>query len=285
VKVKHLKEALERLGPNQTVEVDAEVETSRTINGNRYFNVKIPDRLALYCSSCKGERGFTSGTEQVEVTERWRTDKFLTFKCKDCESVHKTYAVHLRQTSEKRVTIGKYGEVPPFGASYDPRIGALLGADDHLYRKGLDCESAGMGIGAFAYYRRLVENQRISIFEKVISVAERLKAPVDVLDGLRKARDDRQFTKAIASIKAGPLQAIYINGHNPLTLLYDAVSDGLHGQSDAENLEAAQTIRLLLADLAKRLEETMADHKEVELAVTRLLQAQAKRRSPERNGG
>ena len=107
----------------------------------------------------------------------------------------------------------------------------------------------------------------------------------DAIARLRAAKADRQLTKAIEAIKPGPLQALYIDGHNPLMLLYDAVSDGLHGQTDAENLVTARTIRLLLAELAKRIEQVLADHAEVTGAVTKLLQAKAARQDGKAQAG
>lgn len=271
-------EFLEGAGPNQEVTCASAGKEFSTAQGPR-LDVDVPKRIDLYCRQCKGMRGFFTRTSDFEIYVGYGADKFLTYQCKDCESIFKVYALRIRALKGMQAVFRKYGENPPFGPSYNARVGELLGTDDHLYRKGLDCEAEGMGIGAFAYYRRVLESQRAALFDRVIMVAERLSASVDLVQALRKARDERQFTKAIDAIKAGPLQAIYVNGHNPLTLLYDAISDGLHGQTDQENMEIAQTIRLLLADLTARLDNLLADHKGVEDGVNRLLKAQADRKA------
>lgn len=272
-----IQDFLERAGPNQSIDLQVDI-TQYIRSGTPYYDVPIPPRIELYCKVCCGTRGFNTGREQIEVEGQSISDEFIYYSCKDCERDGKGYAVRISHVSGQTFRFIKYGEQPPFAPQYDPRVGELLGADEHYYRKGLDCEGLGMGIGAFAYYRRVLENQRVALFDRVINVAERLGAPIELMEGLRKAGVDGQFTKAIETIKAGPLQAIYVNGHNPLTLLYDAVSDGLHRQSDEDNMETAQTIRLLLGDLARRLDELMADHNEVESAVNRLLTKQAQRR-------
>lgn len=107
------------------------------------------------------------------------------------------------------------------------------------------------------------------------AAAKKLDAEAEVLGRLVAAQNETQFTKSIEAIKPAPLKAIYINGHNPLTLLHDAVSDRLHGLSDTENLAAAQTVRVLLTELAKRVKDALADHEEVTNAVNKLLAAKA----------
>jgi hypothetical protein len=46
-------------------------------------------------------------------------------------------------------------------------------------------------------------------------------------------------------VKHGIPQARLINGHNPLTLLHNALSAGLHEQSDETCLELAQAVRVV----------------------------------------
>lgn len=48
-------------------------------------------------------------------------------------------------------------------------------------------------------------------------------------------------------------QTLLINGHNQLTLLHSALSEGLHDQTDEKCLELATSIRVVLTDLADRL--------------------------------
>jgi hypothetical protein len=48
-------------------------------------------------------------------------------------------------------------------------------------------------------------------------------------------------------VQHGIPQARLINGHNPLTLLHNALSAGLHEQSDETYLELAQAVRVMLA--------------------------------------
>jgi hypothetical protein len=53
----------------------------------------------------------------------------------------------------------------------------------------------------------------------------------------------RQFSTAIDLINDAIPDAIKLEGHDPLTLLHDALSDGLHSQDDAECLRIAGDVR------------------------------------------
>jgi hypothetical protein len=129
-----------------------------------------------------------------------------------------------------------------------------------------------MGIGAFAYYRRVVENQKTRIVGEIAEVAAKLGAKSDVLKEFEDAAKETQFSTAIEQIKHGIPDVLLIDGqHNPLTLLHSALSEGLHANTDAECLEIAQAIRVVLTELADRISQALKKEVELTTAVSRLL--------------
>jgi hypothetical protein len=152
---------------------------------------------------------------------------------------------------------------------------SLLGTDQEIFHKGRRAEAQGMGIGAFAYYRRVVENQKNRLIDEIIKVSKLLNADSAIVANLEAARKETQFHKAVQIVKDGIPDVLRISGHNPLTLLHAALSDGLHDQSDEECLTRAETIRLVLAELSERIAEALKDHKELNQAVSKLLQIQS----------
>ena len=54
-----------------------------------------------------------------------------------------------------------------------------------------------MGIGAYSYYRRDIENQKNRLLDAIIRVAQKIGASQDMLDDLNKAKEETQFTKAV----------------------------------------------------------------------------------------
>ncbi len=140
-----------------------------------------------------------------------------------------------------------------------------------------------MGIGAFAYYRRVVENQKTRIIEQIAKVAAKLEARPDVLKDLKAAANEKQFSKAIEQIKHGIPEVLLIDGqHNPLTLLHTALSEGMHADTDKECLEIAQSIRVVLTELAERLSGALKKEEELTKAVTRLLNRKGEKTPTER---
>jgi hypothetical protein len=165
----------------------------------------------------------------------------------------------------------KLGEVPPFGPQVPARVISLIGPDREIFLKGRRAENHGLGIGAFAYYRRVVENQKGRIIQEMAKVAKKLEAPESDLKLFEIAATETQFSSAIDKIKTAIPSALRIDSHNPLTLLHDALSDGLHARSDEECLEYAREIRVVLTDLAERMAQVLKENSELKEAVSKLL--------------
>jgi hypothetical protein len=147
----------------------------------------------------------------------------------------------------------------------------MLDHNRDLFMKGRRCESQGLGVGAFVYYRRVVEDQRASIIGEIVRVAKVISAPSDTIAVLEAAQAESQFSKSLDMIKDAIPESLRIQGHNPMTLLHDNLSMGLHAKSDAECLEIAGAIRVVLAELADRLTNALKDEAELTKALGKLL--------------
>lgn len=183
----------------------------------------------------------------------------------------KTYAVAV--CGKAGATEGdaiKYGEWPPFGPPVPNKVLKLFEEDRELFLKGRRAENQGMGIAAFAYYRRVVENKRSVLVDKIAEVAERIGADTNIVKQLRSAKDSWQFTRSIKPIKDIVPERLKIAGHNPLVLLHNVLSEGLHEQSDEHCLELATSIRLIVTELAERLAEALKDDAELKAAINRI---------------
>jgi hypothetical protein len=197
---------------------------------------------------------------------------FVIYTCSNCRRSLKLFALSLRRDAPHMSGIAlKLGEDPPFGPVTPARLLRLIQDDREIFLKGRRCENQGLGVGAFAYYRRVVENQRNRIFDKIIEVSRRLQAPAEAIAELEAAKQEHQFKAAIEHIKHGLPQALLIDGHNPLILLHTALSDGLHERSDEHCLELATSIRVVLADLSERIAQVTKDERELKQAVAHLL--------------
>lgn len=247
--------------------------------------LRTPD-LELYCDNktCDGLRFFKCiDPNNYSLRNNFFSDIFLTYQCRNCGEMLKWFAIRATWTKDGPDTVVKFGEWPPFGPHVPSRVISLIREDRELFFAGRRAESQGMGIGAFAYYRRVVENQKGRIIDEIIRVAQKIKAPPETIKILESARDETQFTAAIESIKDAIPQVLLINGHNPLTLLHKALSKGLHAQSDQECLQLATSIRTILTDLAERLGQALKEQAEVDAALKHLMKSGSEKGPKKKN--
>lgn len=236
------------------------------VSENHYGNITLP-AIYSYCKSkhCKRLQIFSPDDTST------RGSNFTTYTCNNCKATQRTISYVISKENEHLFAY-KYGELPPFGPHISSRTSKLIGKDRDLFFKGHKCENQGLGIAAFAYYRRVVENQKNALIDAIISVANKIGAPPDSIRWLNEVKAKSQFSKATEDMKDVIPQALLIDGcHNPLFLLHRALSEGLHAQSDDECLEAAHSIRVVLDDLGIRIGNALKKEAELTSAIGQLL--------------
>lgn len=232
-------------------------------------------KLSLHCETselCDGPRQFQYQTK-VNVSRGVLREAFVSYICQNCTASRKTFALRLRveNGSEYSGIAFKFGETPNFGPPTPARLTRLFGTNKDLFLKGRRAENQGMGIAAFAYYRRVIESQKDAIFDEIIRVSRGISAAPDIIARLESAKKQVQFTSAVEELKDGLPPALLINGHNPLILMHGALSEGLHAKTDEECLGWATDLRVVMADFVERMAQAMKDNAELQSAVSRLM--------------
>lgn len=266
-----LSKFLEAVAPTKLLTI-SDLRGKAIYNAPGSYYVATPE-ITLYCGSkaCEGLRIFAAASE-VKIKQGGEAHAFIHYRCKNCSETMKTFALWLSFDVEGITgSAYKFGEVPAFGPPTPARVISLIGPQKDLFLKGRRSENQGLGIAAFAYYRRVVEDQKDRLFEEIIRVCKRLSIAEPLISELMSAKKEVQFGKAVQSVKHGLPQALLVNGHNPLTLLHSALSKGLHAQTDDECLELATSIRLVLADFVERVGQVLKDEVELSSAVSRLM--------------
>jgi hypothetical protein len=266
-------EFLESSPPNQTILI-TDLMSRKSFGRGTDDYLRTPE-IQLHCSNetCNGIRFFRciKGSD-TQLGYNDSKNIFLTYKCSNCQNSFKTYAATAtRLESTDSGSLYKFGETPIFGPPTPARLLKLIGPDRDIFLKGRRCENQGLGVGAFVYYRRVVENQKNRIFREIVKVLERLGASEDNLKTLNTAIEETQFTKALEIAKPAMPESLLINGHNPLKLLHNALSDGIHNMSDEDCLGYAASVRVVLGELSERLSQALKDEAELTHAISRLL--------------
>lgn len=269
---------LETTPPGKPVPI-AELLFHKEADPRTMIEVK-PPVLQLHCATetCRGIRFFDPQIGKSAISSYQQADVIWTYECRNCKEwkTRKTFALRLAaQGGGKAVLATKFGEMPLFGPPIPAGVITIIGGEREYFLKGYRAENQALGIAAFAYYRRVVENQKKRIIEEITRVAETLNAGQDVIEDLKRAREETQFTKAVGAIRHGIPEVLLIKGHNPLTLLHSALSEGLHAQTDEECLEIATSIRIVLTELVERMSIALKEEQGLNAAVTRLLKASA----------
>ena len=270
-----LSEFLERVPPGTLTSISDITKPRRFPSGSIAGYVLVTPEIQLHCpsDSCSGIRFFRCTNSDIpDIPDNTFHFFYVSYVCSNCRKTEKTFSL-AAQRDDKKVSgkCYKFGELPEYGPPIASRLIKLIGPDRELFLKGRRCENQGLGIGAFVYYRRVVEEQRCRILDEVIKVSRKVGASAEAIKLLEKAKTETQFSKSLASVKDAIPQALLINGHNPLTLLHSALSDGLHQRSDEQCLEIASSIRVVLAELSERLAQALKDEAELNKALSRLM--------------
>lgn len=237
--------------------------------------LRLP-KLTLHCPGCAGDRHFDPVEKGPRVPKpdsprnpseaRFRT-AVVAYRCRNCKSEGKDFALSI---DTHRQALLKLGEDPAFGQKIPRRVLNLFGEDKDVLLKGKQCENHGLGVGAFSYYRRLVEKQRNTLFDLIITVAEANAADAETLATLKMARAERQFDKSFDIVGESVPQSIKVDGQNPLTILYAALSEGIHGLTDEECLKRAQAARTVLELVVTKVDTALAEREEIRKALGQL---------------
>jgi len=230
-----------------------------------------PD-ISLFCSdpSCNRIQNFRRSDPDVARLGERTQDFIIHYLCKNCERTVKTFALRQIRRTSYYGTLMKIGEFPAFGPPLPARLQRLVQAERGFLLKGFQSENRGLGIGAFAYYRRLVEDLKTELIDEIIKTCRKIPTAATYIPALEKAREEKQFARAVGDIGEAIPDALRIDGHNPLSLLHQALSRDLHSASDEECLEAASAIRVVLSELTERMAYITRESSELQTALSKL---------------
>ncbi len=213
----------------------------------RTFNVEVRDEIWHTVEYVSGVGGLHSKSS----TKLY----FIVFKCAACKSFQRTFTV-LRDYKEKYVQ--KVGQHPAWEISIDRETADALGSAEALFQKGLICESQGYGIASYSYYRRVVEEKIDALLDDIGKLLHGVERD-EYEQALIQVKTEIIAAKKIELVKELLPTSLRPDDLNPLDILYDALSEGIHKLSDEECLELAGEIKLGMLYLFK---ETARERKE-----------------------
>lgn len=184
----------------------------------------------------------------------------LSFTCASCGKAERLFLVE-QVVTDAAIKLQKFGELPRKPLARDRFLQKFLSDDLDNYEKALVCLTHEYGIAAFAYFRRVTENNIGRLLDLVREDAKASSASADVLEALEELRKDTPMSKRIELANLALPPHLRPDGTNPLGRLYQVLSEGVHALTEAECLAkakaTAECLAFLVAELTTRREHRL----------------------------
>lgn len=169
--------------------------TQPIINGYTLYISAID----AFCATCnrvrpfhrngsKASGGGATGSSTAYIREKIPPEKIhLSFTCVTCSKENREF--HIEHIVDKQIIkLQKYGELPRKRIERDKGLQKFFSGDSEHYEKAVVCLSQGYGIGAFAYFRRIVENNISNLLDLIQEDAENASNKTEILAALEKLK-------------------------------------------------------------------------------------------------
>jgi hypothetical protein len=260
---------------------DADIKSfleTAPLYSSRRFKLPLPPRNDLrieaidsHCEICDRlrpfhdmtSRGGGSGTASkvtgaMLIAPHLRTSRYsFSFSCVTCKKSVITYMLE-QIVDDETVTLQKYGQLPRGGIPRDKMLQKFFKDDRDNYEKAVICLSHEYGVAAFAYFRRIVENninRLLDLLQEDLQSSGGGQENFTAIQSLRDASPMSEKIKIANLALPGHLQP---DGLNPLGKLYQVLSEGVHTLPEEECLKKARAtsecLAFLVSELASRKE-------------------------------
>lgn len=222
------------------------------------------NEIDAYCDICEQQRPFhdlrsRGGGAAMTVNALKSGTSYFTFSCVSCRKSHREYLVE-QVLDEETIRIQKYGELPRSKLLRNRILQNFLKDDLDNYEKAIVCLSHEYGVAAFAYFRRVVENNIRALLDLLQEDVQSSGSDKSILDALADLRKDTPMSEKIKIANLALPNHLKPDGLNPLGRLYQVLSEGVHSLSEAECLQKATAMSECLAFLVSEL-ASRADHR------------------------
>lgn len=216
--------------------------------------------IDAYCEFCKQDRPFQDlrarGAGSKPGVDSLSTGQsYFEFTCVSCRKVRYQFFVD-HVVSEDTIKIQKHGERPRKKLDRDPLLQNFFSHDIDCYEKAIICLANGYGIAAFAYMRRIIENNITELIDLLKEDIEATESCSPILEKLAELKKESPMCDKITIANEALPSYLIPSGLNPLGRLYKILSEGVHALSDEECLKRASSvqacIKYLIGELATR---------------------------------
>lgn len=212
-----------------------------------------PEALSLRCPTCSKVTSWNRVKSLPPPTDvpydLGDRTFFLLYMCALCRNERWRFLVAVKYVSEGVCTARKVGQFPSWSIALpddvrrsvpEPALG--------FYKHGVICLSQGYGVGAAAYFRRVVE-EVVSVLLDLIAQNASVDPEhpdVSTIAKVEAARANHQAEDKLRLAAEAIPEYLRRGGKNPLKHLYDAYSECVHSRSDEDSARRAVEMRAAL---------------------------------------
>lgn len=249
-----------------------------------YYSVSEPNDpprvIKHYCPTCPGDQLWSLQDDR----SYWRGFCSAEYQCRNClKEKLRYYFIWERRSNEATSDFVKVGQYPPLEeripAQLEKRLGANSREDLDYYKKAIRCRNFNYGLAALSYLRRVVENRMNDLLDLIADVAREQGFATDQVAELDRIKTSKVFDDKITFASRIFPPSLRREGQNPVDLLHDIASEGIHNKSEDECIELFDISRHVFEYLFRELEVRKADAEQYIGGLKELLAKKATRRS------
>ncbi len=203
----------------------------------------------------------------------------LTGKCQSCNDYHVDFLINIfseeaipssyigvshrfagapEQKLGIPISMRKVGVKPELKVALNPLLLKFFDRESaNWYHKGVKAIADNYGIGSLAYFRRIVEKELLHIIKEIKELPDSHGLEI------QKLLDEHVQNGTVSSIYENIFHhlpnSLKVLGDNPIKLLYNQTSEGLHSMTEGEALKKAQAIQRLLDFVIIKINEERSD--------------------------
>lgn len=237
-----------------------------TIIAHAKYGSLESETFDFYCAKCNGIKTFeliidghvrTFFDRTGNNVQRGYISNHYEGICKSCNTYKADFLI---ATSMKKldggrithydITHKKIGQYPAPRFTPNKIVDKYLTKEDKRnYNHAIDCLSRGLGMGALAYFRRLLENEIRRIIKDIAENGDE-----NAMEIYNKYKNEKHLNTLIDNIFPHLPISLRDLGNNPIKFLYNEFSTGLHELSDEECIEKSNKINDLLGYVIEEIQ-------------------------------
>lgn len=204
----------------------------------------LPKQIRLFCGH--KECGYETLWE-IDEPKVYFGSEFINrdrYKCRNCGKAMVNYCFIWQERESDNIFI-KVGQYPELEERVPDTLKQALDGDDlKLYKNALRMRNFNLGVAAVAYMRRVIENRMNDMLEILHEAAIAHNAPAKLIARYKKMKKEKRFSVKVDYAGVLLPASLRPSGKpNPMAVLHELVSDGLHTKSDEECVDIFDACR------------------------------------------